>query len=348
MSTEISLGSEGELESLGNRLSAEMGAVSSKESLEQFRLQWLGKQGTLKSLFKDLKNVPSDKKPLVARVLNELKQKAELFIEEQQGALDGAALEEKLAEEFVDYSMPAKHPGSGSVNPIRLVERKIEELLVPFGFTVVQGPEIETEYYCFDALNIPKHHPARDMQDTFYTSTGHVLRTHTTSVQARVLEKGELPVKIISRGRVYRNETEDTSHQAMFHQYELVWLDKGLELSDLMGLLTHVLKGIYGKRRKVRFVPKFYPYTEPSIGAQIDCVLCKSRGCNSCGGAGWVTILGAGMVHENVLKEFNYDPEKVSGLAFGLGTSRLAAQFYQAPNLKTIYDNDLRILKGLS
>lgn len=348
MSSESASASQIDISSLEQQLLSEMNAVSSRDTLESFRLQWLGKQGTLKNLFKELKNIPGDKKPEFARELNNLRQKAEEFIENRSELFQERQIAEQLEREFIDYSLPPLSAGHGSINPIRMVERKIEKLLLPFGFKVVQGPEIETAYYCFDALNIPEHHPARDMQDTFYTSTGHLLRTHTTSVQARVLEKGELPVKIISRGRVYRNETEDTSHQAMFHQYELVWIEKGLELSDLMGMLSYVLKGLYGKRRRVRFVPKFYPYTEPSLGAQIDCALCKGKGCASCGGAGWVTILGAGMVHEKVLREFKYDPETVSGIAFGLGTSRLAAQFYHAPNLKTIYDNDLRTLKGLS
>jgi phenylalanyl-tRNA synthetase alpha chain len=180
------------------------------------------------------------------------------------------------------------------------------------------------------------------MQDTFYLSNDRILRTQTTSVQARELQKKELPVKVASFGRVFRNETEDHSHQVMFHQFELVWLEEGLTLSNLMALITHVLKGLYGKRRKVRFVPKFYPYTDPSIGPQIDCALCRGEGCAPCNGAGWVTIAGAGMIHRNVLLEFGYDPEKVSGFAFGLGTSRLATQFFGVPTMRTVYDNDFR------
>jgi phenylalanyl-tRNA synthetase alpha chain len=213
------------------------------------------------------------------------------------------------------------------------------------------GPEIETEYYCFDSLNIPKHHPARDMQDTFYTETGHVLRTHTTSVQARLLqtrslfEGKKLPIKVASFGKVYRNETEDASHTAMFHQFELVWVEKGLTLANLLAMITHIVKELYGKRRKVQFVPKFYPYTEPSIGPRIDCVICKSAGCPSCGGAGWVTVGGAGMIHRNVLLEFGFNPDEVAGFAFGLGSSRLAGQMYNLPHLRAVYENDLRILK---
>ena len=185
------------------------------------------------------------------------------------------------------------------------------------------------------------------MQDTFFTAgltEAQVLRTHTTSVQARVLEEKKLPVKIASFGKVYRNETEDASHQAMFHQFDLVWLEKGLTLAHLMGLTEHIFKELFGKKRKVQFVPKFYPYTEPSIGAQVDCTLCHGKGCPACGGAGWVTVGGAGMIHRKVLLEFGYIPDDVTGFAFGLGTARLASQMSGIPKLKMLYDSDVRVL----
>ena len=328
-------------------------AIVSSGDLESLRRDWLGREGTLKVLFKQLKDIPAEEKPKLAARLNALKGTVETFIQEKSQELTDSDQKAKLNSEYMDLSLPALVSGLGNVHPIRLVERRIHQLLKPFGVRIVEGPEIETEYYCFDALNIPKHHPARDMQDTFYTDTDlgqgplHVLRTHTTSVQARELQKGELPLKIVSCGRVYRNETEDASHQAMFHQYELVWIDKGLTLANLMGILSYILKGLYGKKRKVRFVQKYYPYTEPSLGAQIDCSICKGVGCAACAGAGWVTILGSGMVHRNVFTEFGYDPDRVSGMAFGLGTARLAAQMYQSPNLKTLYDGDLRVLRSL-
>lgn len=336
------------LEEIRNRFSS----ASSAPELEDARRYYLGKEGIIKTFFRQLQVVPPEEKPRVAAGINEAKQLAEELLEARQHEIASAAITSALEREFIDLTLPESGPGFGGVHPIRLVERRIDRLLSPFGFAIVEGPEIETDYYCFDALNIPAHHPARDMQDTFYTASGRVLRTHTTSVQARELEKASkksnqgLPVKVISRGRVYRNETEDTSHQSMFHQYELVWLEPGLRLSDLTGLLTFVLKGLYGKRRQVRFVPKYYPYTEPSLGAQIDCRLCSGKGCSSCGGSGWVTILGSGMIHEKVLREFGYNPSNVSGLAFGLGTARLAAQFYGASHLKMLYENDLRTRKG--
>jgi phenylalanyl-tRNA synthetase alpha chain len=335
-------------QNLEQQLDQAVAAVASAEELEALRLTWLGKEGILKAAFAALREVPTDQKGQVAASLNACKQRVEDFVRDRQAYFADQERGQRLQKEFIDCSLPGNFAGIGKVHPLRLVERRIEQILSGFGFQVVEGPEIETEYYCFDALNIPKHHPARDMQDTFYTDTGHLLRTHTTSVQARVLEQGQLPVKIISAGRVYRNETEDSAHQAMFHQYDLVWIDKGITLSHLMAVLSHILKALYGRERRVRFVSKFYPYTCPSIGGQIDCALCSGKGCSACKGSGWVTIVGAGMVHENVLREFNYDPKEVGGMAFGLGTSRLASQFYQAPNLKILYDSDLRYLKAVS
>ncbi len=318
-----------------------------RQDLELVRRDWLAKEGIVKQLFQQLRDVPAQDKPHVAQALNQLRDTVETFVSASERHFVEQDQSSRLASEFADFSLPGKTPGVGSMHPVTRVERRIFELLKPFGFQAVLGPELETEYFCFDALNIQAHHPARDMQDTFYAETGHVLRTHTTSVQARSLKKGGLPIKIASFGRAFRNETEDASHQAMFHQFELVWLQEGLTMSNLMGLISHILKGLYGKRRKVRFVPKFYPYTEPSLGPQIDCSICKGAGCGACGGAGWVTVAGAGMIHRKVLTEFGYDPEKVSGIAFGLGSSRLVAQFFGIPTLKMVYDNDLRVLKEL-
>lgn len=334
------------LDTLLAELQATFGRVTTAADLELLKRDWLGKEGTIKLLYRDLKDVPADRKPEIAGKLNSLRDAAERFVLERERALAEATRAQEMQSQFFDLSLPGITTGVGRIHAITEVERRIAAVLKPFGFASVQGPEIETEYYCFDALNTPKHHPARDMQDTFYTEHAHMLRTHTTSVQARELQKGKLPVKVASFGRVYRNETEDASHQAMFHQFELVWLEEGLTVANLMGLINHILKAIYGKRTKVRFVPKFYPYTEPSLGVQIECAACRGVGCSLCGRSGWLTIAGSGMIHRNVLLEFKYDPEKVSGFAFGLGTSRLAAQLLGVPTLKMVYENDLRILRG--
>lgn len=344
------------LQLLKAQLANAIAETKGRAELESLRRDWLGKEGTLKQLFAALKSVEPAQKAHFAATINQLKTDLEQFIQQQEHQLDADALAGKIAAEYIDLSLPPVSPGLGREHPITSVEKRITEVLRPFGFESVYGPEVETDYYCFDSLNIAKHHPARDLQDTFYTQDleissntllRHVLRTHTTSVQARTLAKGGLPVRVASFGRTYRNETEDASHQAMFHQYELVWIEKGLTLANLQGIITHILKALYGKRRKVRFVPKYYPYTEPSVGPQIDCSICKGGGCSACGGSGWVTVAGAGMVHRNVLLEFKYNPEEVSGFAFGLGTSRLASQFYNLPKLKDCYANDLRVLTNL-
>jgi phenylalanyl-tRNA synthetase alpha chain len=339
------------LKKLAANFEQQLGGIAQPSDIDLIKRDWLSKEGTIKELFKGLRDVAVEEKPAVAALLNELKAKVEGGIEAKESEFKQGALRKQLDSEYIDLSLPEMGGGLGSVHPISIVEERITEILRPFGFESVMGPEVETEYYCFDALNIPKHHPARDMQDTFYTETGHVLRTHTTAVQARMLQNSalfegkKLPLKVASFGKVYRNENEDASHQAVFHQYELVWVEKGLTLSNLQALITHILKELYGKRRKVQFVPKFYPYTEPSIGPRIDCAICKGAGCPACGGAGWVTVAGAGMIHRNVLAEFGFDPNQVSGFAFGLGTSRLAAQLFNLPHLRAIYENDLRVLR---
>ncbi len=344
---------DSDIRELQARFESEIAKVKVEADLESIKRDWLSKDGTVKQLFQKLRDVPGEEKPAVAACLNQLKEFVETAFSSKASQLQSEKRAREMASQYIDLSLPGNSPGLGAVHPVSIVEEKISNILRPFGFSSVMGPEIETEYYCFDALNIPKHHPARDMQDTFYTDTGHILRTHTTSVQARTLqnkalfENGKLPIKIASFGRVYRNETEDATHQAMFHQFELVWVEEGLTLAHLMGLITHIIKELYGRRRKVRFVPKFYPYTEPSLGPQIDCSICKGNGCPACGGAGWVTVGGSGMIHRKVLEEFKFDPSKVSGFAFGLGTSRLAGQVYQFPHLRSVYDNDLRVLKEL-
>ncbi|NMC62429.1 MAG: phenylalanine--tRNA ligase subunit alpha [SAR324 cluster bacterium] len=331
---------------LNSKLHSEMDSVDSKEALELFRRAWLGKEGVIKLLFQQLRNLEAEKKVEVAARLNDAKARVEDFVKEKENFFAAESRFKKLESEFVDLSLPGNNPGTGRAHPLTRAERVMADLLRPFGFRNVIGPEVEKEYYCFDALNIPPHHPARDMQDTFYTDPGDVLRTHTTSVQARVLQEGKLPIRVACFGKCYRNETEDASHTALFHQFEMIWVEEGLTLAHLMGIISYILKGLYGKRRKIRFVPKFYPYTEPSIGPQINCSLCNGKGCPACGGAGWVTVGGAGMVHRKVLEEFKFDPEKVSGLAFGLGSSRLASQFFGIPTIKAVYSNDIRVLQG--
>lgn len=332
-----------DLEKLALDFDEQLKKVASPSDLAMLKRDWLGKEGAIRGKLRDVGKLPVDQRPQVAVQINELKSKIEIALSELENKSAGRELSLRLSSEYQDLSLPGKVQGRGQLHPLTRVERKLISALRRFGLSVTFGPEIESEYFCFDSLNIPKHHPARDMQDTFFTSTGHVLRTHTTSVQARSLKEGGLPIKVLSPGRVYRNESADAWHTAMFHQFELIWLDKGLTLSHLMGLMSFVARELYGKKRKIRFKPKHYPYTEPSLG--LDIAFDSHEG--EQGRVNWVTVVGAGMIHQKVLKEFGYDPSKVSGLAFGFGTSRLAVERFGMPDMRSFYENDLRIFKEL-
>ncbi len=324
-------------------LKGELQEVTDLAGLERIRVAHFGKKSPLKELFKRLGSLSQDEKVKVARHLNEAQASMTEWFEAKKKDVEAKATAERLKEEWVDLDMPATLGQRGAVHPIRLVEERCKAVLRQLGFTYADGPELELPYFNFDALNIPKHHPARDMQDTFWLEDGLLLRSHTTSVQARVLaDRRPPPIKVVSAGRVYRNEAVDATHLAMFHQLEGFWLDRNLRFSDLKGVLTHVARAIYGAGRPIRFKPKYYPYTEPSLGIDVGCGLCQTKGCSACHGAGWVTIMGAGMIHPNVLTEFGYDPAEVSGIAFGWGTTRLTSQILGLSKLRPMYDGDLR------
>ncbi len=267
---------------------------------------------------------------------------------------DAEALEARLQGETADLTLPPLLAPRGTNHPVTLVERRCAAVMRQLGFDFVDGPEVEHPWFNFDALNIPEHHPARDMQDTYWVNDGWLLRSHTTTVQGRVLCKTPAPpVRVVTMGRVYRNEAVDATHLAMFHQFEGIWVDRGLSFAHLRGTLAFIARSLYGNRN-IRFKPKFYPYTEPSVGVDVACATCDGSGefdkepCESCHGAGWVTILGAGMIHPSVLRGFGYNPDEVSGIAFGLGTTRMAAQWAGTRRLKGMYESDLRTHRALS
>ncbi len=242
--------------------------------------------------------------------------------------------------------MPGIAQQRGATHPLTQVHKKAMDVMRRLGFRLEEGPDIELPYYNFDALNIPENHPARDMQDTFWLPNNHLLRSHTTTVQARTLEQHPpLPIKVVAAGRVYRNEAVDSTHLAMFHQFEGIWVEEGLTYGDLKGTLTEIAKSIYGDEHVFRFKPKYYPYTEPSVGMDMQCTVCKAKDddCPACKGAGWITILGSGMIHPKVFIEFGYDHTKLSGIAFGIGTTRIAAQAAGLTALKPLYEQDLRV-----
>ena len=336
-----------DIDALINAFRIDLEAAADPAAIEEVRRLHTGKKSPIKAAFKELRNVAPDERSTVAAALNQAQQTITDALDAATHAIASKALAAKLDAEWEDLSMPGQINRRGARHPLTEVEDGCMDVLRRLGFELVDGPEIDAAYYNFDALNIPEHHPARDMQDTFWVTGGLLLRSHTTTVQARVLEsKPELPIRIASAGRVYRNEAVDATHLAMFHQFEGLWIDKGLTFANLKGLLYFIAKSLYGEGR-IRFKPKFYPYTEPSVGVDLACALCDGEGCEACHGAGWVTILGAGMVHPKVFLEFGYDPEEVSGIAFGLGTTRMAAQWAGVSKVKSLYDQELAVLHDL-
>jgi phenylalanyl-tRNA synthetase alpha chain len=318
------------------------------EALDAVARAHAGKKSPLRAALKELRHLPADERPKVAAALNQAADQVDRELDDARAAAQAAALTARMSAEWQDLSMPGAAPERGKRHPVTATEDRLLALLRRLGFHLVEGPEVEHPYYNFDALNIPKHHPARDLQDTFWVDGGLLLRSHTTTVQARVLQqRPALPIKVCSAGRVYRNEAVDATHLAMFHQFEGIWVEEGLTFAHLKGVLALVARELYGGERKIRFKPKFYPYTEPSIGVDLACGVCGGAGCAACHGAGWVTILGAGMIHPKVFREFGYDPDEVSGIAFGIGTTRLAAQSVSITRVRSLYEMDLRVHRAI-
>ena len=323
---------------------ADLAAASDPAAVDEAVRVHTGKKSALKAALKGLGGLPPEDRKAVAQALNAARQEMEAEASAAKDAAAEQAIAARLDAEWQDLSLPGVSPQRGMRHPVLATEERLMNVMRRLGFTRVTGPEVEHPYYNFDALNIPEHHPARDMQDTFWVDGGLCLRSHTTTVQARVLQqKPPLPVKICAAGRVYRNEAVDATHLAMFHQFEAIWVERGLTFAHLKGTLALLAREIFGEDRRVRFKPKFYPYTEPSLGLDLACVMCDGAGCAACHGAGWVTVLDAGMVHPKVFREFGYDPSEVSGIAFGIGTSRFGAQAVGIVRARSLYEMDLRV-----
>jgi phenylalanyl-tRNA synthetase alpha chain len=325
---------------------AELQAAQTPEDVQDLRTRYLGKKSYVKTALKSLGFMPAEERPKFAQQVNWAQGEIERELDQAVQRIANAAVAKQIEAEWQDLTMPGIAQERGATHPLTQVHRKCMDVMRRLGFTLHEGPEIELPYYNFDALNIPENHPARDMQDTFWLPDNHLLRSHTTTVQARVLEKHPpLPIKVVAAGRVYRNEAVDATHLAMFHQFEGIWVEEGLTYGDLKGTLLEIAKSIYGADHVFRFKPKYYPYTEPSVGMDIQCAVCfaKDEDCPACRGAGWITILGSGMIHPKVFIEFGYDHTKLSGIAFGLGTTRIAAQAAGIAGLKPLYEQDLRV-----
>jgi phenylalanyl-tRNA synthetase alpha chain len=318
-------------------------AASEKSALEGLRVEYLGKKGQLTSLLKLLGGMSAEERPVFGQSVNQAKQQIQKAIQAKLHLLDEVALLEQLAKERVDVTLPGRGQRVGSLHPVTLVKSRLETIFTALGFSIEDGPEIETEYYNFTALNIPETHPARAMQDSFYFADKHVLRTHTSPVQIRTMEQQTPPLRVIAMGRVYRCDF-DVTHTPMFHQAEGLLIDEGVTFSDLKGLIIKFLRDFFEEELKVRFRPSYFPFTEPSAEVDIQCTQCQGKGCRVCSQTGWLEVLGCGMVHPNVLAYANYDTTKYNGLAFGVGIDRLAMLKYKINDLRMFFENDIRFL----
>ena len=324
-----------------------LSALQQAESLsvlQDVRVKILGKKGLLTEVMKGMRDLSAEQRPVIGVLVNNLKDQFEQTFTTRQLELQKQDIAARLANEKIDVTLPGRKMASGSLHPVTLVTDEIVEIFSRLGFAVAEGPEIEQDFYNFEALNIPKDHPARDMQDTFYISDDRVLRTHTSPVQIRTMLKNKPPVRIIAPGTVYRRDS-DITHSPMFHQIEGFLVDDQVTFGDLKGVLTHFLNEFFGKSHCVRFRPSFFPFTEPSAEVDIECVICGGKGCRVCGKTGWLEILGCGMIDPEVFKSVSYDIEKYSGFAFGMGLERIAMLKYGVNDLRLFFDNDLRFLK---
>ena len=333
------------LEAFGNKITD----VNDLGELGSLRIKYLGKNGEVTELMKGLKSCSADERPLIGKRINEVRQRIEKAISEAEKALSEKAKAKKLAEEEIDVTLGLAHDETvGALHPLTITKNMMIDAFVGMGFEVKEGPEVELDYFNFQLLNIPKDHPSRDMQDTFYIDPNTLLRTHTTAMQMRELEKakGQLPIKLICPGKVYRRDDDDATHSHQFMQCEGLVVGEHITLADLKGSLEFMADALFGSGRNVRFRPSYFPFTEPSVEVDVSCPFCNGKGCNVCKGSGWIEILGAGMVHPHVLEMNGFDPEKCSGFAFGVGLERGAMLKYVIDDIRNFYTNDIRFLKN--
>ena len=323
----------------------ELAATCDEASLEEARVRYLGKKGELTAVLRGMGKLTPEERPAVGQLANEVRETIEGMINERKTALQAASLEKKLKEEKIDVTAPGKKIAVGERHPLAKVEEELRTIFTSMGFDIVEGPEVEYDHYNFEKLNIPKDHPARDTQDTFYITENILLRSQTSPVQVRTMEVQKPPIRIISPGRVYRSDAVDATHSPMFHQLEGLVVDKGITMGDLKGMLEYFAKQLFGADTKLRLRPHHFPFTEPSAEVDVSCFVCGGKGCRVCKGEGWIEILGAGMVHPNVLRGCGIDPEVYSGFAFGLGIERIVMRKYNIDDMRLLYENDLRFLK---
>ena len=314
------------------------------EALENMKVKFLGKKGELTAILRGMGSLSAEERPLIGQLANEIRASIETKWEEKKAVLQEKMLESKLAMEKLDVTIPGKPVQWGKEHPITKVTREIDGIFLGMGFAIVEGPEVEYDYYNFEALNLPADHPARDTQDTFYINPKILLRTQTSPVQVRTMEKQAPPIRIISPGRVYRSDAVDATHSPMFHQVEGLVVDKGITMGNLKGTLELFAKNMFGESTRIRFRPHHFPFTEPSAEVDVSCFVCEGKGCSLCKGEGWIEILGAGMVHPNVLRGCNIDPDVYTGFAFGMGIERIVMRKYNIDDMRLLYENDVRFL----
>jgi phenylalanyl-tRNA synthetase, alpha subunit len=332
------------LELIKSQASSQLADVKTVADLENLRIKYLGKKGELTSVLRGMGGLSAEERPVIGQLANEVREYIETMIDEKSKVIEAELLNTRLQTERIDVTMPGKKKLIGKHHPLSKVEDRMCEIFVGMGFHVIEGPEVEYDYYNFQALNMPENHPARDTQDTFYITENILLRSQTSCVQIRTMEKQKPPIRVISPGRVFRSDTVDATHSPMFHQLEGLVVDKGITMGDLKGTLELFAQNMFGEQTKIRFRPHHFPYTEPSAEVDVSCFICGGKGCRICKGEGWIEILGAGMVHPNVLRSCNIDPDVYSGFAFGMGLERVGMCKYTIDDMRLLYENDIRFL----
>lgn len=324
-----------------------MEKATDTKALQEVKVEYLGKKSPITEVLRGMGQLSAEERPLMGQLVNEIRQELEERLTQRGEQLAEAQLAERLAKEGIDVTLPGRPVHAGSSHPLAAVVEEIEEIFLGMGFKIAEGPEVEKDYYNFEALNLPKNHPARDMQDSFYITDDILLRTHTSPVQVRTMEsmKGEVPIKVICPGKVFRRDDDDATHSHQFMQIEGLYVDEGIRMSDLKGILLTFVREMFGKDQKIRLRPSFFPFTEPSAEVDISCIICKGEGCRVCKHTGWIEILGSGMVHPRVLEMSGYDSKKYTGFAFGMGAERIAMLKYGVDDIRHFYINDARFLK---
>ena len=333
------------LQSIKEEALAQIQAADAPEKLNDVKVRFLGKKGELTAVLKGMKDVAAEDRPKVGQLVNEAREEIETALNNAKTAMEKAIREAKLKEEVIDVTLPSKKNMVGHRHPNTIALEEVERIFIGMGYEVVEGPEVEYDEYNFEKLNIPADHPAKDEQDTFYINKNIVLRTQTSPVQARVMEEGKLPIRMIAPGRVFRSDQVDATHSPSFHQIEGLVIDKNISFADLKGTLEVFAKELFGPETKTKFRPHHFPFTEPSAEVDVTCFKCGGKGCRFCKGSGWIEILGCGMVHPHVLEMCGIDPEEYNGFAFGVGLERIALLKYEIDDMRLLYENDIRFLK---